>query len=101
MPFIRHIVLHVQSNVKSGLAKLLFDLFELVLQRGSGETLEGTAAFSGGVSHMNQNVGNRVVVKLPDLNRQFEPPSTDCATALEWQVTIVAEIQFEHAAVVL
>src|SRR5882724_11755490 len=59
------------------------------------------ATVPGRISHVEDDIGNRVVVELPELLRQFDTPLADGAMSFERQVSFVVQILLEQAAVVL
>ena len=62
---------------------------------------QALAALARSVLQVNHYVGDSAAVELVGLNRHFNPPATDRPCAFKWQVAFIAEIQFEHPAVVL
>ncbi len=50
---------------------------------------------------MNDNVGDSVVIKLPEVLRQLNMPCANSAGTLEGKITLVAEVELEESTVIL
>ena len=100
-PFVGQILLQVQGEVQSRLAKLLLDGVQPVLQRSLRQAPQRRAALPCGVLHVQDHVRDGAVVELPHLLGKLEPPGRLPRRSPRKADTLVLEIQFEHAVVVL
>src|SRR6185369_14987930 len=68
--------------------------------RGHG-VLQRLTTVASGVADVQNSVADRVVIKLPEVRRQFQSPGTDNTSPLERQVSIISEVEFENAGIIL
>src|SRR6185295_8306323 len=101
LPFGRELVAYAERSHQTLCTARLHEVVQFRLELACGLLSEKIAAFARGVSHVQDDVGNRVVVERLELRRQLDPPRADCALSLEGQVALVPEVRLEETAVVL
>ncbi len=93
MPGIGHVALHVEEP--DARAR------QIALRTLIGSAAQYLPALAGGVVEVQDDVGDGIEVELVVLRRQLDTPAADRPGQFERQVTLVAEVQLEHARVVL
>jgi hypothetical protein len=73
----------------------------LLLQGRLDYRRKRVAAVAGRIAHMQDYIGDGVIVRLAECGRHLEQPGADGAGAFEREVSVVAEVELEESAVVL
>src|SRR5690625_708497 len=60
-----------------------------------------SAAWARRVPDLDDDIGDGVVIELPQFIGKLQPPRTDHAGTFERQKTLVVQVGFKHAAIIL